>query len=360
MVTEVLTRDRTISNLSEIVEGLPEVSRTDFSKMFRVSTRTGKLQEGNFPLGELARQTIIRVRNPWDQQSATFNSERAKRLPEPKDMTPLIKKVNEMEKKDAFCNLEDETPLNSFGRIHGESCDTCGSLYLSGEYHGILVSRTHSPLIFPSKPQFMDRFNVVERFAEAAHSESEDARHLTYIENRLKKGGATMWFHDHGQILVDSDFHEGKMEKMFDVYHYYRERTGRDYFEDLIRAYQAIGLGVERGDAYAFPSLTPVKEKEIVVLAYNFGDKTREFVYDIYRYFVEDLGIKALNFCVAHPPLTPNGRNWWGVPWIVSWVDRGDPMDEGSDMGALEVQQDTKIISSDPLKMNKTLLRAVA
>lgn len=61
------------------------------------------------------------------------------------------------------------------------------------------------------------------------------------------------------------------------------------------------------------------------------------------------MGVSSFNVAFYAPPLTPDSRDWSGFPTIVHLVDRGDPANRTSDMGAMELYA-ASVVASDPFR----------
>jgi hypothetical protein len=71
--------------------------------------------------------------------------------------------------------------------------------------------------------------------------------------------------------------------------------------------------------------------------------------------YVEDLGVRAFNVAFYMPPLGPTREDWADFPTVVYIVDRGDPSNRTSDMGAMELYA-ASVVASDPFRVAEALL----
>jgi len=354
-----------ITQLSEIVLSLSEESQERFNTIFELSTTETELNPGALVLSEeIRRQKLVRVRNRWDHKQVKFNSIRASRPQQYNALDPTLDEIEERRGKDDFCNWQTRTPQNVFGRAEGGFCVTAASIAQSATHHAILVFKEHTPLIFPNQEQFLNYLDVAYEWFLKAHDFDPTAVYPTFLWNKSFKGGASVWYHGHGQLYLERGFHEGVMDEYLDVSDFYHRRNGRDYFQDWFLAHQAIGLGIEKEGVKIFPSLTAVKERQIIMFAPEFNRSAQGMAYRALRYFVEDMGVKAFNFCIMHPPLNSNirsnGRSWEGIPVVISMLDRGDPRIVHSDMGTSETLVETSIVAADPFWVQAGLKVALA
>ncbi len=146
----------------------------------------------------------------------------------------------------------------------------------------------------------------------------------------------------------------------------------RNYFEDLFLAHESVGLagtspmrngefGMRNDDESGHIShsiasvrrlahLTPVKEKETILLSGSLNEDLYKAVYRILRLFIDTLGVRAFNVAVYMPPLAHTGEDWSDFPVLVRMVDRGDPASSTSDIGAMELFAQP-VVTFDPWKL---------
>ena len=130
---------------------------------------------------------------------------------------------------------------------------------------------------------------------------------------------------------------------------------GSDYFEDLARVHASLGLDIPLEDVRAFASLCPIKEKELVVVGKDPGDASLSHaVGALLQGYVEALGVRAFNVAFYLPPFAPTQEDWTDFPTVVYIVDRGDPSNRTSDMGAMELYA-ASVVASDPFRVAKAL-----
>ena len=73
--------------------------------------------------------------------------------------------------------------------------------------------------------------------------------------------------HGHAQATPTRNTHYPKVERLRRAALSYAAEHGSNYFADLCRVHEALGLGIAApGGIRAFASLTPVKEKELVLV----------------------------------------------------------------------------------------------
>jgi hypothetical protein len=158
------------------------------------------------------------------------------------------------------------------------------------------------------------------------------------------------------QMTLTRGSHYPKVEFVRDAATRYRARYGADYFDDLIAAHEALGLARRVGDATILASLAPIKERELVVLAPRGGDEqglvnALSVALDAHR----SLGVLSWNMALYIAPLEDDERDWSALRTHVRLVDRGDPNNRTSDIGAMELYA-ASVVASDPFRVIDALV----
>lgn len=364
---------RTLAQLPEIVDSLSGYDREIFTSIMKVYIQDAELRSDTMFLGDFRTQPVVKVHNLREHIVAKIGLARAlkpqdsKKQESTKDgpISTLDKELKEKE-GDAFCSemVEEKTPLNVFGRVRGESSASGANLYAAGKFHGVLPFPSHDPRIPPTKYQFLDYLDIADRFYEAAHMADERAIYSSYGQNNLDRAGASMWFHGHAQLQQELDCHEGAIEQLLEISQIHRWKTGRDYFEDLFRAHQVVGLGMERNGVRVMPFLTPLKERHIRMVAYAFDEPQRDVLFRILHHYMDKeqgFGVQAFNFSIGYRPISYDGRDWGGFPAIIAEIiDRGDISKRNNDMGYSETLLRSPITTTDLYRVNEGIEKALA
>jgi len=70
--------------------------------------------------------------------------------------------------------------------------------------------------------------------------------------------------------------------------------------------------------------------------------------------YVGDLGVSSFNVAFYLPPALPTEEDWSSFPVVIHVLDRGDPANRTSDIGAMELYA-APVISSDPFQVARLL-----
>jgi hypothetical protein len=358
-----MNRTRSIIDIQDAIEALPADARAAAERIFTVSVTTGRLDPPAamhpwitklFGSVEAVRaQRIVRVTNQVTYEGALFNDLRALRPMEVRggdDVRAAIAAAA----NDPFDRPLQGTPADTFGRIKGEHGITASNVAKYDGYHGVLVFDEHDPLAPVDAAKIRDHLTTCHRWGEAAQAEDPAARYLFVMWNCLWRAGGSI-VHGHMQMTATRGAHYPKVELLRRQALGYEAAHGRDYFDDLWLVAEALGLGARIGEARAMASLTPIKEREMVIVGPAGADETT--LADAIAKTVQTYraaGVVAHNMAVYLPPLSPDGEDWRRFPPIARLVDRGDPANKTSDIGAMELYA-ASVIASDPFRLADAL-----
>jgi len=352
-----------ITELPALIEGLGPDVRALAQRIFDVSATTGRLDppeamhawiERSFGSVEAVReQRIVKVTNRITLQGTLFNGLRASR---PLDTGVSVDLEREIEATagDPFCRPEEGTPADVFGRVKGEYAITASNVAKYDGFHGLVVFDDHNPLhLAPEKVS--DYIAVGLEWCRRALEADPEARYPFLMWNCLWRAGGSI-IHGHAQVTATRSAHYPKVEQLRREALAYKAEHGSDYFDDLCRVHHSLGLGVPaESGVRAFASLSPIKEKELVVIGRSAEDEPlRRTVGALLEGYVRTLGVRAFNVAFYMSPLAPVDENWSGFPTVVHLVDRGSPANRTSDIGAMELYA-APVVTSDPFMVAEAL-----
>ena len=353
---------RSIIDLEDAIASLPGEARAAAVRLFTVSTTTGRLEAppemhawitklfGS--LDAVREQRIVRVTNTVTLEGALFNDLRAMRPMEMKGADE-VRATIAVAANDPFDHPLTGTPADTFGRITVEHGITASNVAKYDGYHGVLVFKEHDPLAPMDAAVVRDHLSTAHRWGEAAQAADPAARYLFVMWNCLWRAGGSI-VHGHMQMTATRGMHYPKVEALRRQALAYAA-AGRDYFDDLWLAHDALGLGVEVEGARVIASLVPIKEREVLIVGRPGADESMlapaiARVVATYR----AAGVVAYNMALYLPPLSPDGEDWLRFPPIARLVDRGDPANKTSDIGAMELYA-ASVIATDPFRLAEQL-----
>lgn len=355
-----------ITDLAEMVAALPSAERRRFELIFHISSSVGRLNpplsmhdwiEGHFGSVEaVLKQRIVRVTNLITMEGALFNELRAQRpmvAEKPEELERLITK----DLGGPFCQPMEGTPEDVFGRVEGEYSVTASNIAKFDGWSGVVIFDEHDPLAL-SAERVADYIDSAVQWAHRAREIDEDARYLFFLWNCIWKAGASI-VHGHAQVVLGRDMHYAKVEHLRRAALEYRRVSGRDYFDDLYRVHDTLGLSMDVDGVRILAYLSPLKEKEILLISQDLDESLKLSIFRVLDCFVQGLGVTSFNLAIYMPPLAPVDEDWSGFPVLVRILDRGNPMNRTTDMGAMELYA-SSIISSDPFRVIDVLRDSVA
>lgn len=368
-----------IMQLESRVKALGEQERSLFNKLFEVISYDGRMNvpdsfrdkvAGYFRdasktqdeiIAGLETQRIVRTYNCFTNEGALFNALRASRPGMKQDQIAEIRKKvdswveEEFNKKGCdFCDPSNYTPSDVFGRAVGKFSETASNVAKYDGWSSIVCFKKHHPLDF-SEEELSDYIETGFTWFKMVSQKDESAVYPYLMWNCLPKAGASQP-HGHAQVLMSSGRPYAKVRALMYLSQKYKEDTDKGYFSDLFSAHDSAGLAVQNGDVKVIASLTPLKEKETLVIAksrcLDDSDGRRSFresVYNVLRCFIDDLGVHSFNLAVAMPSIKENN-----FPYVARIVDRGSIFNPVADIGGMELYGEP-VIGSDPYKVMDAL-----
>lgn len=355
-----------ILRIENYLHQIGEKERSLFERIFRVFITEGSLEpppsmvpwiEARFSsVDRVLRQKIVKVVNLITLEGSLFNSLRSERPMETRS-SEEVENLIKAQEGDPFCRPLELTPSDVFGRIRGRHSITASNVAKYDGFHGLVIFDQHNPLIF-SPEEVKDYIDTALEWAQKAHQADPEALYFFLMWNCLWKSGASI-IHGHLQMTLTRGMHYPKVEALRRAALSYRERFGSNYFDDLYRIHEALGLGWENDGVRYLVYLTPIKEKETLLLAPELSDRFKGAVYKVLRALIDRMGVKSFNVAFYLPPLASTQEDWEGFPCLVRIVDRGDPSNRTSDFGAMELYA-ASVISDDPFLVAKYLKETLA
>jgi len=350
-----------IAELPRLVEALPAPERALFHRLFHLSSTVGRLSpppsmhawiKGHFGAVErVLVQRIVKVTNLVTMEGALFNELRASRPMEAKDDADL--KATIMQNVgDPFCRPLEGTPEDVFGRIRGRHSITASNIAKYDGFHGLVIFDRHDPLDFNAE-EVADYIDTSLAWAREAHRTDPQARYFFFMWNCLWRAGASI-LHGHAQLTLTREMHYPKVEALRRAALSYRQKWGSGYFDDLFAVHKALGLAFEKDGVRVLAYLTPIKEKETLMMAEGVEASFKLAVYRALNCFVHRLGVRSFNLAFYLPPIASTEEDWSEFPVLARLVDRGDLNNRTADFGAMELYA-ASVVSSDPFRVVEAL-----
>ncbi|MGC9444020.1 MAG: hypothetical protein ACP5E9_03685 [Candidatus Methanospirareceae archaeon] len=332
-----------ITNLEELVAALPHDAQALFNRFYRLQLAMGTLKIPaamvpwlNARFGAVDRveaQRIVSIQNRFTGEHSLFNQLRTER---PIDARSPVH-LTELEEKEhcLFCQPETSTPADAFGRITGNYCVTASNIAKYDALHSLVIFKEHNPLLI-KKAWLADYLSTAERWFETVvRYHGGPALHKFFLWNSLWRSGASI-IHGHMQLTATSERY-GRLAALEEAITSYNRSFNGDYLTDLIMVHEQLGLARQESREAILCYLTPVKEKEIVIVSTAArSEEMADTLYAVLQRYLE-LGVQSFNLAIFQM----DGR------YIVRLVDRGPLADRNSDIGAMELYA-ASVIAADP------------
>ncbi len=360
---------KTISNLEAIISGLPEKEKKLARKIYHVRPDVGYQElppemvawatnQFKAPLEVIEKQTILRVTNNFTRDEALFNELRASRPIEPESCSTGILEEIRGTKGCSFCDPERMTPTDIAGRIKGEHSLTASNVAKYDARHGLIIPFVHNTMQ-TSVEMLRDYLDVAKKWFWIQRDSDSDASCPWLMWNALWRAGGSIK-HGHMQLTMSTGGHYPGVERLKAAGDRYSQdgSNGLNLFNDLYVVHEALGLGIKVWDAMVIAELTPKKEKGIMVIQWGEWDEFRRLAEPVNFVFSKymEMGVQSFNASFYLPAL-PRDNGWHRMPFIVRFNDRGPLESKVSDIGGMELHAEIPVISTDPYKLMRELVK---
>jgi hypothetical protein len=356
----------TLLTLPAQIAVLPADLRDAAQRIFHVELAQGQLlppptmdawiikQFGS--LAAVREQHTVSIINRLTLEGALFNPLRASRPAGTQGSDADLERwVAEELSDDMFAQPLRDTPADLFGRITGRFCVTASNVAKYDAWHGLVVLTEPHPLHFGPE-HIRDYVDVALRWITAAHAADPQARYPLITWNCLPKSGATI-VHGHWQIAIARGMPYVRVEAWRRAMQQYRLEAGREYLADLAAIHALLGLDLGLAGVHAFAHLTPLRNREVVILANPTPDAAillADAICAVLRGLIDRLGMRSFNLAIALPPRDSTIDGWHEFPMLVRIGDRGPALTSRNDLGAMELYG-TGVISAVPFDVARGL-----
>ena len=349
-----------ITNLNSLVHGLSSADKELFNRIYHIAIVDAgmRVPEAMRPwaaqrfgsVEAVESQRVTRVVNRITGEGTLFNGLRAQR-PSSGSRTserPLI--ANE-ERGDALANPLELTPEDTFGRVENRHGVTAANVARYDALHSLVIFSQRDPLAF-TQESLAGHLALAQEWIVQAHGHDSDARYPYILWNCLWRAGGSLG-HGHFQVAMARGMHYAKIERLRRDTEVYHRQHGASYFDDLFQVHLALGCGHRMKEARVLAHLTPLREKEVLVLASSLEDSV-ESIYQALAAYRDRLEVTSFNMGVLLPSVAPVQESWEGFPVVVRMVDRGELASRTSDVGGMELFAES-VAASDPFAVADAL-----
>lgn len=285
-------------------------------------------------------QKILNIINKFTFEGALYNELRALRPMGSKQEIIL----DEFKQNDVLADPWHTTPEDSFGRIRNFHDVSASNIAKYDTNHGLIIFNKFSPLLV-TREELGNHFQTAMHWFNKAHEIDNKGVYPILLWNCLFKSGASL-AHGHMQTLLSHSPY-GRLRRKNEIIAEYKRKYKTNYFNDLFKIHEKLGLAFNHNNVKIFVSLTPAKEKETVIISDSLNKETIDSVFNVVEAF-KNMGVQSFNmFAILEPYIK------WNLPIVIKLVDRGSLSNKTTDVGALELFTQQAVISSDPYKVFK-------
>jgi len=359
-----------ILDLPDRIANLPPQQRRRAERLFDVSVSTGRLVVPDplapklanwykFPgdsgpsaaIARASEQRIVRTYNRCSGEGSLFNDLRARRPMRHRDTADLDARIEKTREGCDFCNPLRMTTADTWGRITGRHAVSAANASMYDAHHGMVIFGEHHPHRF-GRDELEDYIDVATEWLHRTHDNDAALRWPFIMWNCLEKAGASQP-HGHMQMLITRGRPYAKQASMMRVAEQYRREVHASYWDDWTAVHDSLGLATRRGAATCVATITPIKEKEIVIVGgLAIEEDFIDAVADVLRCFIDRLGVVSFNVGIYLPPMDDDID--YDMPVIARCVDRGDPARPMADVGGMEMYG-SPVVASDPYPLIESL-----
>lgn len=353
-----------------------------FSRMFETRSKKGSLvipptfegkarelfaayPGGTKHLGFIENQTVVTSYNRYTEEYSMFNEVRRYRPGYQEKLSPenehiIQQAITDSEGADKcdFCSME-RTAVDVFGRIESKHCYTASNIAKYEQWHGLIVSKAHSPLIF-DKEMLQDYMETAHEWYRRVNKLDPEAQFPHLMWDAGKRASASQ-IHQHLQMIITQDRYLTRTEHTRAASVRFEQDYALNYWEELIAIHESLGLAVRAGPTIVLSYITPIKEREMIIVTENshhpsFGRAIAAALHAL----TDDMGCRAFSLAISFAPLDNKGNTAFGpFPAMARVVDRGSPLDARSDVGAMEFYGANNV-GADPYHIMPFLRKQVA
>ncbi len=348
-----------IAYLEALVRDLPAADRERFHRIYHVTTmETGvRVPDAMKPWAArqfgsteaVESQRVVRVVNRVTGEGSLFNPLRAQRPGAGLTGSPHLPAGPE--ESDPLARPLEMTPEDPFGRLENAHGVTAANVARYDALHSLVVFGEADPLAF-TRESLEGHLSLALQWIAEAHRWDPEARYPYILWNCLWRAGGSL-VHGHLQVALARGMHYARIEGLRRDVESYRQRHGASYFDDLFQVHLALGCGHRSREARVLAHLTPLREREVMVLTPRLEDGM-DAIYEALAAYRDRLGVVSFNMGVLMPPVAPVPEAWDDLPVVVRLVDRGDLASRTSDVGGMELFAES-VIASDPFAVAEAL-----
>eukprot|EP00760_Papus_ankaliazontas_P028843 PhM_4_TR4024/c0_g1_i1/m.47066 len=305
----------------------------------RVRSMFASYPGGTENLDFIEKQTVLTTSNRYTNELSMFNEVRRYRPGYAERLAPELEHKFEamvnasMGDKCDFCHHR--VAVDVFGSIHGAHCYIASNVAKYHGWHALVVASEHHPLKF-SAAAIEDYLTTAYRWFSAVRAQDPLAAFPHLMWDAGPRAAASQ-VHQHLQLIMTKKKYLARAEQTrLDAARYELKYPAANYWADVAAAHDAVGLAVRLGPCAVMSSVTPIKERELIVVCASGADPSfARLLYIALRTMIDDVGTRAFSAGITFEPLMASHRESH-YPAVARIVDRGPPTETRNDVGAME------------------------
>jgi len=331
---------------------IPSELKNKVYKNFSQPTPQGNVETPEETFFRIENQKIVKTYNKWTGEGALFNYLRTnrpgmKKINLNKQKKELSNIINDSKKDCDFCQPIIFTPEDDFGRIYGKYSMTAANLAKYDVWSSLVIFNKHNPLEF-SLEELSDYIDTAFQWFHKVFQHDDTYKFPFFVWNCLYKAGASQ-IHGHAQILMTKGIAYAKMEALNQAHAKYQKEYKTNYFPDLYKLHDSLGLAHQVEDVRLYASITPTKEKEIIIIpskAPHQSDSAKNVIFNALRCFIDIMKVHSYNISIYCPPIDKK----YEFPYLIKIIDRGSIFRPTADIGGMELFGST-VVADDPYEV---------
>ena len=219
-------------------------------------------------------QTVVKVMNLATLEATVFAPLRARR---PLDLAPTggdLAAEIEATEGGPFCHPETDTPADVFGRVRGTRVVTGANAAMAEAHHGVIVFDRHDPLAFDAE-LIADVLTTGRAWAERRARGRSGRRQLPPDLELPVASGRIGRPRPRPGAAGQSGLTSRRLERLRRDVEGYRASAGTDLISDIVAVHRDLGLVRDIGDVALLAHVTPIKERELLLVGTAGGRRTR-------------------------------------------------------------------------------------
>ena len=200
---------------------------------------------------------------------------------------------------------------------------------LSGPNNGLVLSRRHH-LLDLGQEELEGLLSCCRTWYSKVHQSDPRLVAPMMIWDTLGHSGASQ-IHPHIQVWLGRDY-EGQFSLLERHARDYRERHGKDYYQDMVELHTRLGLAITHGEATALVPLTSHKDHEVMIISREVGPDFLHLFTRLMKMYNEEIGVFCRSLGMRWPRL--DGSSSLAILRVGS---RGACHSQISDVSSLEL-----------------------